>query len=787
MAFPVVASSVGQEASIETTGTVLPDPAGVSVGDLVVHGVAMGPPGVGGIINPSSGWDTLVQQVVGTSQGQAALFARVLDGTADDTLTVNSTDTDQAGVTIGLRITGHAVTNPATDITVGTVNTGTSAAGNPGDCNPGVADDYLWLAWCAIAGNIGTSFSGVPTNYTLVFADTVVQGEGLSCAQRDLNASSEDAGAFAHTSRPWAAYTIAISGESDPSTGNVTVTGAPLYVGADLRAAESITVTGIGLLPVGTNLRALPSITVTGTGRLAVGSNLRASPSVNITGGPAPLYAGTAQAALLSDDVCQSPTIASQAGSTANLLPGGTAQPLPSGSEAGNVVVYTSVMNDPGPTADDEIIGSSGWWRVASDRLGSSQAHFGVWVRLLDGTADDTLVLRPSDPVSKANISRGFRIINHGVEHPLKDIQIGLVPDGTSSAPDPPTVGAGDQVLNRLVMAFAALADTVVTVNAPPANYTLDYSLVSGDGLAVASRQLAAASEDPGPFTLSGSALWEAFSLSIPPYCPVEPELPCGWLTAMTPGRYVETPAPQVTWGNDLTLQFVGFKHDWTPAGDATLVDIWQEAGNQRSWRFRLNSGIPTIDTSPNGVTSGGKSMGANISSLNADGTVLGLAVALDGIDGANSRARWWYSLDAGETWIDLAHPAAAGATISIFSGSAPLRIYPARAASLVSIRVGQDGTPNGGTEVFRFDGGLSGYAPTATSFIMPYTGMEAVMVGSDMAIGTQCPVPAMTTARGCRAAGRPLSTGSLQPSSRPASGPASRLPTVQCGDDPCA
>ena len=223
MTFPAVAAVASiDEGSLDGAGgTAQTHPTGSTTGNLVIHGVSMSSPGGGGTVNGSAGWDRLANEIVGTSQGVLAIFARVLDGTGNDTLTLtNSIAATRDYVGGSLRITDHDVTNPATDITVGTVGTGSSTSANPGNCNPGGALDYLWAAFAAIAGASGTSFTGDPASYTPQFDLThSTAGEGVACATRQLNAASEDAGAFTHTNRPWVALTLAIPGASETLPG----------------------------------------------------------------------------------------------------------------------------------------------------------------------------------------------------------------------------------------------------------------------------------------------------------------------------------------------------------------------------------------------------------------------------------------------------------------------------------------------------------------------------------------------------------------------------------------
>ena len=125
-------------------------------------------------------------------------------GSETGTFTVTTADTSaNDSVMILMSIAGaHATTPPEG----GTMATGTSAAANPGSFDPAGwgAEDTLWVAVAGSGEDTTTgSFTGVasaPTNYTgysdsTITAD-VVGGVEAAVAFRQLNAASEDVGAF---------------------------------------------------------------------------------------------------------------------------------------------------------------------------------------------------------------------------------------------------------------------------------------------------------------------------------------------------------------------------------------------------------------------------------------------------------------------------------------------------------------------------------------------------------------------------------------------------------------
>lgn len=110
-------------------------------------------------------------------------------GLTSTTLQIDTTDSEQ--------FTGILIRIPGGRIFAG-LGASASQLGscNPTVFNPGVAEDYMWLITGTHDGV--TLPSGAPTNYTnfTTQARGGTGGVGSFCATRNLNASSEDPGAF---------------------------------------------------------------------------------------------------------------------------------------------------------------------------------------------------------------------------------------------------------------------------------------------------------------------------------------------------------------------------------------------------------------------------------------------------------------------------------------------------------------------------------------------------------------------------------------------------------------
>lgn len=202
MAFPSIATSATFGPTVAATSHAVTMPSGVASGDLLVMLVTAD----GGPTLSATGWTVLFQEpIVADTCG---VLYRIADGTEGSTQNLDCSVSEAVSV-ITLRIIDwHGTTPPE----VGTRGTGNSTAPNAPSLSPSWgAEDTLWLAvahW-QNAANV----SAYPSSYT---SGTFVSGTGatdgsVAYASRQLNASSEDPGAFTiSTSRAWECETIAI-------------------------------------------------------------------------------------------------------------------------------------------------------------------------------------------------------------------------------------------------------------------------------------------------------------------------------------------------------------------------------------------------------------------------------------------------------------------------------------------------------------------------------------------------------------------------------------------------
>lgn len=221
MTFPVIQSSAesASGAASATTSHVFTMPSGIVVGNLLLIIADKG--SVSLTMNALSGWNELLDE----NQGNGIFLAwRIADGTEG----ANQTFTSSAsGRTAGIcyRISGAQLpTVQAPELS--TVATGTSTSPNATTCTPtGGAKDYLYITFFGSAGEEAdddTWVTGTPTNYgSLVQKTCGTAGTNLGglfgCAVRNLNAASDDAGAFTiAVSAAWRAYTVAVHPLPEP-------------------------------------------------------------------------------------------------------------------------------------------------------------------------------------------------------------------------------------------------------------------------------------------------------------------------------------------------------------------------------------------------------------------------------------------------------------------------------------------------------------------------------------------------------------------------------------------
>ena len=161
----------------------------------------------------------------------------------------------------------------------------------------------------------------------------------------------------------------------------------------------------------------------------------------------------------------------------------------------------------------------AGWNPLASTNNGNA-VTFSVYYKIAAGTEGGTTVNFITSATEQA-AAQVYRITNwHGTTPP----EISTAATGADAAPDPASLDpAGWDVADTLWLAVAGQdrGDQSGTT-AYPASYTDGISTLSSNGTGScrthsARRVLAAASEDPGAFTIPVSEQWVAFTIAVRP------------------------------------------------------------------------------------------------------------------------------------------------------------------------------------------------------------------------------------------------------------------------------
>lgn len=234
MAFPTV------QTADTTSGTVISNstswtvtyPANIASGNLLFLAVAID--GAGRVSSGLTGWSSY--SYAGSSVG-LHIAVKSASGSESGTfsLTINASEqgawrmfriTDWAGTLGNL---GNAA--PSSDVVMDPTS-GTSTTPDPPNLDPfysNTSDDTLWAA--VMAADTSRTISAYPSSYTTTAADVSggANGATLGTAFRQLNATSENPGAFTiSASDSWAAFTVAIRPATAPAAYSHSGWGIPL-------------------------------------------------------------------------------------------------------------------------------------------------------------------------------------------------------------------------------------------------------------------------------------------------------------------------------------------------------------------------------------------------------------------------------------------------------------------------------------------------------------------------------------------------------------------------------
>lgn len=290
MAFPVVESVTLTTFSTAGTAHLVAMPATVNAGDLLISQFSA--VDIPTVATPTN-WNLL--HSTSNADVRLASYYKIAVGDEDGTTVDHVTSASVKAVAYVYRISAwHGTTPPE----VGTAATGSGTAPNPPTLTPSWgAEDTLWLATVGWRGVIAVSVYSA--NYTNGTDDSTTAGPGstIATARRELNATSDDPGAFTAGTANWIAQTYAIRPSAGAATQNLTgalFTKAPTFPQGAV--TSSITLAGAlftkaPTFPLGTvTLGAAPAgstVTVSGTTVTIVTAG-----TVTITGPGGVVYSG---------------------------------------------------------------------------------------------------------------------------------------------------------------------------------------------------------------------------------------------------------------------------------------------------------------------------------------------------------------------------------------------------------------------------------------------------------------------------------------------------------------
>lgn len=216
MAFPSVAATNTSVEDSDVEDHTVSLPSGIVSGNLLKSIFSVDAAGI--TVDWPAGWVEILQASV--QFVTIAVAYRDADGTEGATIEVMTNDFEQSSH-CSYRITGHE--DPDTQAPEISSNAfGVSTTPNPGSLTPtGGAKDYLWLA--VHAHDMGaeiTTTDAFPTSYSngISIEGANTTGTGVGCAERQLNASSEDPGTFTISAvQRWNAATIAVHPAAPPA------------------------------------------------------------------------------------------------------------------------------------------------------------------------------------------------------------------------------------------------------------------------------------------------------------------------------------------------------------------------------------------------------------------------------------------------------------------------------------------------------------------------------------------------------------------------------------------
>lgn len=207
-------------------------------------------------------------------------------------------------------------------------------------------------------------------------------------------------------------------------------------------------------------------------------------------------------------------SIATTSNSNGTSLAGGVSLNMPSGIEAGDLLVVFASNDNTGGTN----MAISGWTQLFHQQYTGNVVSFGAWAKIAAGS--DTATLTGASEDYAATV---IRVVNHGVETIGTDIKVGTPALTSGANPAPPSLNAGASDKWLWLEGFGADDDDAPAGTYVSTNYTAVAIVESATSdtsttVGVGYRQNETQTETPGTMTLDAAEEAVANLIAIPPY-----------------------------------------------------------------------------------------------------------------------------------------------------------------------------------------------------------------------------------------------------------------------------
>ncbi len=195
---------------------------------------------------------------------------------------------------------------------------------------------------------------------------------------------------------------------------------------------------------------------------------------------------------------------------------------LPAGIQSGHLLIAIITVEGDNTLTVPTLTWPSGWTQLFAASInptgcggGSNQcSRFEARYRIADGSEVSTITVTSDN--AERSTHRTLRITGH---HATASPEASSVASGVSGQADPPSLSPSWGSAETLWLAVAGSSNHNDGFTICPTNYTnCEISSDAGTSTAVGHRTLAAASDDPGPFTRNfDSQSWGAATIAIRP------------------------------------------------------------------------------------------------------------------------------------------------------------------------------------------------------------------------------------------------------------------------------